>query len=197
MINKKILSGFLAFIFSAVIGAVTVFATQYTVTPWLNTDTNIYVYDYAARGNVYSTINVDKFGDSQNKIWAQYWVGHPYTKDQSMGVINSYDSSRMSLVGFREPDPNSQYNSVLNYKIESDPYHTNIRDVIANGTVKANTTGYIGLQYQIKVPSLTFDFAYYGSNKPHHSLAGYMVDYVMSWTSDVTVVNGNSMYIYQ
>ncbi|QQE73655.1 hypothetical protein KDJ56_17395 [Brevibacillus composti] len=196
MKKRKVMTS-IVFVLSTLAGIGSALAAQTLVDPYYNSSSNLYAIEFLKRGDVYSTINVNRNADSNSRIWAQYWVGHPYTKSQPMGVIHSYDSTKMSLVGVREPAPNAPYNNVLNYKIESDSFHPNIRDVIANGTVDPNKTGYIGFQYQLKTTSQKFDYSYYGSSAPHHSLSGYMIDYIMSWTDDVTVVNGNNMYIYQ
>lgn len=160
-------------------------AASYVVTPTYNSSSEMYVVPYQARGEIYHSINVDKYGDSNDRITAKYWVDHTKSSKNRVGVVTAYRTNKMSIYGYWSPDLKYQMDD-MRIQTVGDGYTKEIR---AFKDTDSSNFGAFGFVYNINQP-LEFEHVNM-SGGPWHSIASYMIgDYSPVWNDDHTKVNG-------
>jgi hypothetical protein len=167
------------------------FGSRYDVTPTYASDSGLYSIEYLLRGDTYHTINVDKYGDAQNKIAAKYWVGHNYSTTEPFGVQTMYNPTRMTLAGFYEPTDGG-YGQKMDVLIDSTS--DGLRWIKAQANVESSNFAMVGFDFQLDVYSQIFEYTAL-ENVVKHNFAGTSVDYTMCWGCDLTRVSG--FYVYK
>lgn len=160
-------------------------AQGYVVTPQYNSSTEMYVLPYQARGEIYHAINVDKYGDSNDRISAKYWVDHTQSTKNRVGIVTAYRSNKMSIYGYWYPGSNYEMDD-MRIQTVGDGYTKEIRAFKDTDSSNYGATGFV---YNINQP-LEFEHVDMSSG-PWHSIASYMLgDYAPVLTDDHTKVNG-------
>lgn len=168
-------------------------ATRYDITPTYNLNTYQYAVPYQNRGGTYSSLTVQKYGGSDSKISANYWVSHTSSKVDQRGTQMMYNPNLMSLAGYYEPCSTCAGQKMqLNLTSTSD----GLRWLRAEGYIDPGNYGQIGYSF-----SLVNTTTYFNHTKmdgvTRHALFGPSVGYTLSWGSPLTRVYGNSMLIYK